>query len=221
MGELGFVHLGQWGSGMPDWRDVVERDQLRLAGGLLVGGFLVLAIVTQFFHPSGDEDNHPVIFAEYARSDSWIAVHFLQTAGVLIALGGLVLLYHALELRGELQVLARCALVTTIAAAAIYAALQAVDGITLKQAVDAWYNASGAEQDDRFADAETVRWIEWALQSYFRLLLGLALVLFGVAIGLTGIVFRWLGWVAALAGILYVATGIAVGYEGLDTPGDP
>lgn len=46
-------------------------------------------------------------------------------------------------------------------------------------------------------------------------------MLFGVAIGLTGIVFRWLGWVAALAGILYVATGIAVGYEGLDTRATP
>ena len=47
-------------------------------------------------HPSGEEDNHPVIFQKYADSDPWIVVHFLQFAGVLIALAGLVVLYRTL-----------------------------------------------------------------------------------------------------------------------------
>ncbi len=97
--------------------------------------------------------------------------------------------------------------------------LQAVDGVTLKHAVDAWVNASGAEKSNRFADAEIVRWTEWALQSYFRLLLGLTLVLFGVAIARTGIVFRWVGWVGVLGGLLYMAIGVAVGHSGLEQPG--
>jgi hypothetical protein len=56
-----------------------------------------------------------------------------------------------------------------------------VDGVTLKQAVDAWAAASGTEEATRFADAETVRWIEWGLQSYFRVLLGVAFLLLGAA----------------------------------------
>ena len=35
----------------------------------------------------------------------------------------------------------------------------------------------------------------------------------------TGIVFRWLGLIAALGGLLYMAPGVAVGYSGLTQPG--
>lgn len=71
-----------------------------------------------------------------------------------------------------------------VATAASWAALQAVDGVTLKQAVDAWAAASGTEKATRCADAEAVRWAEWGLQSYFRLLLGAAFLLLGAAEGL-------------------------------------
>jgi hypothetical protein len=205
---------------LPDRKDTIsERVLLRLAGGLLLGGFLLFYVITELFHPQGQENNHPVIFTKYAESDPWVAVHFGQFAGVLIALAGFLVLYRALELRGEVPLLARCALGTLLGAAAIWAVLQAVDGVTLKQAVDAWASASGTEKRIRFADAEAVRWTEWAIQSYFRLLLGLTLVLFGVAIARTGIVFRSLGLVAVISGLLYVATGVAVGYSGLGQPG--
>lgn len=196
-----------------------ERDLLRLAGGLLVGGFVVNFVATQF-HPSGGENNHPVIFAKYAASDPWVGVHVGQFAGVLVALGGFLVLYRALALREEVPLLARCALGATVITAAIWAALQAVDGVALKHAVDAWAQTSGPEKRIRFADAETVRWMEWGLQSYFRLLLGLTIVLFGVAVALTGVVARWLGWVAVLSGLLYMAVGVAVGYSGFEKPGD-
>ena len=169
-----------------------ERALVRLAGGLAVGGFLLFTVVT-LFHPAGQEDNHPVIFAKYAASDPWVAVHFGQFVGVLIALGSFLVLAGALERRGEVELLTRCARAAAVATAAICAPLQAVDGVTLKHAVDAWAGASGAEKSLRFADAETVRWTEWGLQSYFRLLLGVTFVLFGVAIARTGVVSRWLG----------------------------
>ncbi len=161
----------------------------------------------------------PVIFAKYAASDAWVVVHFAQFVGVIIALGGFVVLYRALEIGGEVPVLARCALGATVATAAVYAALQAVDGVTLKQNVNAWAAASGAEKSLRFADAETTRWTEWGLQSYFRLLLGLTLVLFGIAIARTGLVLKWIGWVGALGGVLYAAIGVAVHHTGFEQPG--
>ena len=185
----------------------------------MVGGFLLFLVVTTLFHPSGQENDHPVIFAKYAESDPWVAVHFGQFAGVLVALGGFVVLSRTPELRREVPVLATCALGTAVATAAVWAVLQAVDGVTLKQAVDAWASASDAEKSVRFADAETVRWAEWGIQSYFRLLLGLTFVLFGVAIARTGIVFRWIGWVGVLGGLLYIATGVAVGHSGFGQPG--
>jgi hypothetical protein len=196
-----------------------ERVLVRRAGGLLVGGFLLFTVVT-LFHPSGGEDNHPVIFAKYAASDPWVAVHFAQFAAILLALGGFLVLYLALERRGDVPVLARCALAADVATAAVWAVLQAVDGVTLKHAVNAWASASGAAKTLRFADAEAVRWTEWGLQSYYRLLLGLTFVLFGVAIARTGVVSRWLGWIGVLGGLLNGAIGIAVGHTGLEQPGD-
>ena len=139
---------------------------------------------------------------------------------MLIALAGLVVLYHARLPRAAVPVLARCA-GATVVAAATYTMLQAVDGIALKHAVDEWATASGTERDLRFADAETVRWTEWAIQSYFRIVLGVALTLFGIAIVRTAHLARWLGWIAGLGGLLYIATGVPVGLEGLEGTGDP
>jgi hypothetical protein len=198
-----------------------ERRLLTLAGGLLVGGFLAFTAVTVAWHPGGDEDTHPVIFQKYADSDAWVATHFGQFVCVLVALAGFVVLHRTLALRGEVPLLALWAVGTTIATAAVWAVLQAVDGVALKQTVDTWADASGQERTLRFANAETVRWTEWGLQAYFRLLLGATLVLFGVAVARTGIVYRWLGPVAVVGGIAYATVGVAVGHSGLEQPGGP
>jgi hypothetical protein len=193
------------------------RGPLGLAGGLLVGG-LLLNLVGTVFHPAGrEEDELEVIFTKYADSDAWVAIHLGQFIGILIALAGLLALYRAFVLHRDASVLARFAVGATIATAAALAVLQAVDGVALKQAVDAWTDASGAQKAIRFDNAETLRWLEWGIQSYFRVLLGISFVLFGVAIITTRLVAAWLGWVAVLAGVLSVAIGIDVGYSGLES----
>ena len=63
----------------------------------------------------------------------------------------------------------------------LYAVLQAVDGVALKQAVNAWVSAPEADQPARYAAAETVRWLEWGTRSYHSYTLGLALILLGSA----------------------------------------
>lgn len=173
------------------------------------------AVVTMAFHPSGDEDDHEAIFTEYADSGGWVAIHLGQFAGVLIVLAGFLVLYRAL--RAEAPHLSLLAAAAAVAAAATWAVLQAVDGVALKQAVDTWADASGTEEPIRFADAETVRWLEWGVQSYVRLLFGLGLLLLGVALVASRLVASWIGWLAALAGLLSAAIGVDVGYSGLDS----
>jgi hypothetical protein len=170
-----------------------DRQLLRLSGALLLGGFVFATAVTVLFHPGGDEDVHEVIFAKYAASASWKWVHLAQFVGVLAALGGLIVLH--LVLRSRAPRLSAFAAGLTVATAAVWAVLQAVD----------------------FADAEIVRWTEWGAQSYFRLLLGAALLLFGAAILTTRLLAGWVGWIAVLAGILSVAVGVDVSYSGLDS----
>lgn len=187
---------------------------MRLAGGLMVVGFLVNAVST-VIHPSGEEDNHQAIFAKYADSGAWVAVHLGQFVGVLLALGGLLVLYRAMTGASQPPQLAQLGAAATVATAATWAVLQGLDGVGLKQAVDAWNSASGLERSIRLATAETVRWLEWGIQSYFRILLGLTFVLVGAVILSSRPVARWLGWAAVLTGLSSAAIGVDVGYNGL------
>jgi hypothetical protein len=188
---------------------------LTLSGTLLLGGFLVNAIQRRLLHPTGEEDDHESIFTEYAASDAWVATHVAEFVLVLIALAGLLVLCRAAQ--PETPYISLLAAGAIIAAAATWAVLQAVDGVTLKQAVDAWAAASRTEEAVRFADAETARWVEWGLQSYFRILLGLAFLLVGSAAVVSRLVPSWLGALLGIAGLLSLAIGFSVGYEGLDS----
>jgi hypothetical protein len=96
------------------------------------------------------------------------------------------------------------------------AVLQGVDGIALKHAVDSWAAAPADLQAVAFRDAETVRWIEWAMAGYFRIVLGLAVITLGLAVLRSGAVPRWTGAVAMVAGLAHISTGVAIGYSGFE-----
>ena len=87
----------------------------------------------------------------------------------------------------------------------------------MKETVDAWAAASGTEEALQFGMAETVRWIEWGLQSYFRVLLGGAFLLAGAALVTSRLAPRWLGALLVLAGLLSLALGFDVSYSGLES----
>jgi hypothetical protein len=106
------------------------------------------------------------------------------------------------------------AAVLTLAATTI---LQVVDGVALKWAVDAWASAPADQEAAAFAVAEGLRWTEYGLQSYSNILLGLTLILFGLAIALGTVYPRWLGWVAAGSGAAWIVHGLMVSYIGLFT----
>jgi hypothetical protein len=194
---------------------VSARGALTLSGALLLGGLVVNGIQRMLLHPSGAEDDHEAIFTEYAASDAWVATHLAEFVLILVAFAGLLVLCRAL--RPETPYLALLAAGALIATAATWAVLQAVDGVTLKQAVDAWAAASGTEKATRYADAETVRWIEWGLQSYFRVLLSVAFLLLGAAAVVSRLVPTWLGVLLVVAGLLSLVIGISVGYAGLES----
>lgn len=60
-----------------------------------------------------------------------------------------------------------------------------------------------------------MRWLEWGVQSYVRVLFGLTMLLVGAAILATRTAYRWTGWVSVLAGVLSIAVGVDVAYSGL------
>jgi hypothetical protein len=163
-------------------------------------------------------DNRAV-FMEYAHSDSWIAVHLAQYLAVLLTIGSLVALYYSISAKpGASAALGRFGLAGAVTTAASYTLPQAVDGIALKRAVDAWASAPPDQEVAAFAAAEAVRWIEIGIISLSFYLLGLTLFVYGLALALGAIYPRWVGWIGAVAGAaLMYNSAVVVAYKGFVT----
>src|SRR5207253_1225859 len=65
---------------------------LRVPATLVFGGVL-LSLVVGLLHTDGPANDHPVVFAEYAHSGAWIAVHLGQFVGMTVIVAGLVALF--------------------------------------------------------------------------------------------------------------------------------
>ena len=184
---------------------------LRLPATLLLAGQLLYIVVT-LLHTGGEANDHHDVFAQYADSGSWTLVHLGQFAGMVIFLAGLIALFPALN--GPSRVTARFGAAAATAALALYGALQAVDGVALKQAVTAWASAPQAEKAARFASAEAIRWLEWGMRSYQDFALGLALLLFAAAVARAARIPRPIALLMALSGLAYLVQGWVVGSDG-------
>jgi uncharacterized membrane protein HdeD (DUF308 family) len=195
-----------------------DRTALRLAAILLIAGILVTALAG-LLHPEGaDANDHRATFEIYANSGIWTAVHLGQFVGMAILVAGLGALFFALDAgRGLPRWLGRAGLLSAAVALALYGVLQAVDGVALKQAVDAWATAPAPEKAARFASAETVRWLEWAVRSYQSYMFGAALILFGASIAATRRLARAIGYLMALSGLAYLAQGWILGVNGFSS----
>lgn len=193
---------------------ILDRTSLRLPATLLLAGQLMYVIVT-LVHTGGEANNHHAIFAAYASSESWTAVHLAQFASITILLAGLFALFFALDSNdGMARWTGRFGAASALAALALYGTLQAVDGVGNKLADVAWVSAPDAEKAARFASAEAVRWIEWGMRSYQAFTMGLALLLFAVAVLRTAWLPRPVAYLMGLNGITYLVQGWVVGSEG-------
>jgi hypothetical protein len=183
---------------------------------------LIVYVVATAIHPSREDPmDNPAVFMEYAQDDSWVAVHFAQWVGVLLLFGGLLAVYYSITTKSESADagIARFGFAAAVLTAASLTMLQAVDGVALKWAVDAWASAPADQETAAFAAAEALRWTEYSLQSYSNILLGLTLILYGLAIALGTVYPRWLGWVAVGSGVAWIVHGLMVPYIGLfDSP---
>jgi hypothetical protein len=110
-------------------------------------------VVTQF-HTGGEANDHPAIFAAYAGSGIWKAVHVGQFVCAAITLAGLVALPFAVGVDAlRSRWLGRFGAVSAGVALALYGVLQAVDGVGNKEVDDAWVNApNAAEKAARFCE---------------------------------------------------------------------
>lgn len=198
---------------------VRDRAALRLSAWLLLGGQLLYILITQF-HAGGDANDHRQIFIHYARSGDWKGVHVGQFLAMTVMVAGLVVFGSTLSARARvsavLTAVAKSASILAGVALALYAALQAVDGVGNQQVDAAWEHATGADKTARFASAEAMRWLEWGMRSYHDYALGLALIGFAVAAAAVGriAVPKGVAWLMGASGVAYLAQGWVVGTQG-------
>jgi hypothetical protein len=202
----------------------LERPMLRMGSVAFLAGLVIIIVSTLFHASSEDLMDNLVVFAVYAESDTWIAAHIGQFAGVvLVFAGGFVALFRLLvkSESGMASALAWFGLVAAILTASTFTILQAVDGIALKIAVDTWYaippsSAADSEEEKAiaFRVAEGIRWTEIGINSYNRILQGVVSLIFGVAIVKSALLSRWIGAVGIIAGAATVIAGVGVAYVG-------
>lgn len=192
-----------------------DRTYLRLSAIVLFLGELLFGVAGNL-HPAHElANNHAAVFAEYAESTNWTLVHLGQFAGMLVIIAGLLVLVRALNIRSGMSgLIAQGAVVSAIVTLALYGILQAIDGVALKQVVDAWASAPQAEKAARFASAEAIRYLEWGGRSYQDFMLGITFILFALVIVSTARIPRLLGVLVGLTGIAYIAQCFVVGSEG-------
>jgi hypothetical protein len=201
-------------TGAPGRESGSPERAVRTATTLMIAGVIAEYVVTMFHPAHAAPNDHPAAFAEYAASHAWIPVHLGQfAAGLVIVLGFLALL-RSLRPTSRSPLTIRAAEAAAVLTAAVSAALQAVDGIALKRAVDSLATVPAGLRDAAFHDAETVRWLEESMAAYFRLTLGLTLVMIGLAVVSSRRLPRWTAGFAVLSGLAFIADGIGVGYSG-------
>ena len=189
-----------------------NRPLLRIGSIAFIVG-VVIVVVSTMLHPSREDPaNHPLVFMEYANSNSWIAVHIGQFVGGIMVFGGGFGVLHSFLMRTESNTtytLSWIGFAVAIMTASAIAVLQAVDGIALKMAVD-----FGLLLPARKRVAEGIRCVEYGTNSIFRILQGSVAAIFGIAIVKSMLLSRWIGGTGVIVGTMSIIAGVEVAYVG-------
>jgi len=184
----------------------------RVGAGSAIGGSIVLLIGT-YLHPLGADPNDTLAaFTEYAADRLWVTSHLMQLAGVSAIVVALVCL--ARQLASSREPWAEIGAAGTIAALAIAAALQAVDGVALKRMVDAWAVAPAESRDAAFRAAFAVRQVEIGLAAMLNLVIGGTASVFGLALLGDDRFPRWTAVLALAGGVPTIIAGVVMAYTG-------
>lgn len=192
----------------------MQRNENRVGAICAIAGIALLFVGT-YLHPQRADPNDALAaFAEYAASQLWVTSHLLQLTGFVLIGAALLLLARELE-AGSARQPARIAGGGVIASVALAAALQAVDGIALKNMVDAWSAAPATEKQISFYSAFAVRQVEVGLAAALSLLFGATTTIFGAALCRDRA--KWPGVIAVTGGALMIIAGIVTAHTGFSS----
>jgi hypothetical protein len=175
--------------------------------------FFIFFALLQVDAPLSDPGDTEVILQSIVDSSIWAGFHDVVMAAFLLFVGGLLALYRSI--RGEPgATLARLGFAATLVGVAILSVSEGISGGgAMKGLADAW--AAAADKAAPFAVAEAVVLVSFDIFSWgIVVFYGVAFILFGLAIALTDLYPKWLGWVAVVGGVGNALMGIVLFYQG-------
>ena len=162
-------------------------------------------MVGQNIGPTFDPDDTAAFLQDTAESTTSVEGYLLVFVGNALLVGALVALYRSIT-EGPGAALAQLGFATALVALAVNAVWLGIQGFATKEVAEAWVNAPAQEKATDFRVAEAMQHMIIGVASLGGLLYGTAILLYGLAVALSNIYPRWLGWVAVVVGL-----GAAVG----------
>ena len=180
-----------------------ERTLFRIGAVSLIVGFVLTIVHVALLvvdAPLSDPGDTEAFIQSIVDSSIWAGIHVLVLVPLLLGVGGLLALYRSItgEPGGALAGLGFAGGVMGGAITAISVAI--LGGGAMKELPDAW--AAAADKEVPFAVAKATILVRFDIGSWGNLVFyGVAPILYGLAISLTGIYPKWLGWVAVVGGV--------------------
>jgi hypothetical protein len=188
----------------------------RLGGVAAIVGAL-LGMVGNLIHPVTPIDDSEGVARVIADSAIWAPVHLAIVVGIILMLGGLAAIRHSIR-DGVADALARFGLIAAIAGATIGMVFVTLDGVAARQLAQEWAEGPSSERAVSLGLVHVNETINFALASAFNVVFAaVTFILFGLAVALSSVYPRFLGWVAVAAGVVSIAAGVIQVFAGEPT----
>ena len=189
---------------------MADRTLLRIGAVLAIVGaiaFIVGNLLT--IGGGGDPADTAAVLQEAVESTTSVGGRLLIFVGNVLVVGALVALYRSIT-EGTGAALARLGLASALLALAVFMVVIGINGFAGKEVAEAWVNAPADEKAAAFRVAEAVQHMVVGVISLGSVLYGTAILLYGLAVALSSIYPRWLGWVAVVVGLDGAVAGFSI-----------
>jgi hypothetical protein len=177
----------------------------------------LLGLVGNLIHPATMGLDANGVAHVIAHSEAWTAIHLIIVVGLIFMLGGLVAICSSIK-GGLAGTLAQLGYVAVIAGITVGLITVILDGVGAKHIADAWAAAPTDEKAAALRILQAEEILNFALASLFNILFaGVTFILLGLAVALSQVYPRWLGWIVVVAGLGSIVAGLIQANAGEST----
>lgn len=183
---------------------IAKGDVLqRIAGIALIVGAIVTAVCNGLYPRVSDPSDVQAVLTKLADNETAAQIHLLGLAlGMWLILGGIVGIYRSLS-TGAASAWARLAFYAVVVATATWIIVFAT-GWAQAGAAANWVAAPAAGKATAYGVAASLHAANMATFSMAIVVEWAALILLGIAISLSTLYPKWMGWIAIVLGVVTI-----------------